>query len=669
MISVILAAIIGATGVQAFDTEADVVLRMPLNSASEGRDYSYGQETFVETGTPVYGSSSVTLDGTEYLKLTEANWRSDTSGTFCAWVSTTDNTTAADWFSTSDEASTTRLWFLGIFSPGLITLGSRDGGTFNRVVGTTVLQNNTTYHVCFESDGTTWTASIDGSSEPLSISLGSNTGDWYGDIPNRDSVLLGALERTTVEGEWSGTIGCVEVWSSPIGSTGWLSDYNQGCPAAKQKAFDSEADLVLHLPCDDNSTTQDHGRDNFTFTASGTPVYASTGCTLQAAGPDYLTQTVSNYRESDSEGSVCFWANPTDGVNSSIWSVADSGSDDDYLTIDLLMLTDDSVQVLTRIGASTTADIRALGVVDAGSWNHYCVVSSGTAYSIYKNGVAQVLTVSAGANTGDWLGDFGAGTINNMTVGRLNRSTPAFAAELSAYGISYYNASVQPLVLYSQGHPAAKEQAPGWTKGIVFYAPLDTDHDAGATSVRDLSATQATCTGSGDPVIASTGTTFDGNDEFNCGSHTGHEFTEADSFSVALWVNGASDGGFTEILTKRQIADRYEIAFESDDDLRCSISDGSTDVNVVSTTAQNGAWHHVVLTHDGTDLECFIDGTSIGTAATAGLSGVDVAGGDLRIGQGVNGGLVGQATDVLIWNYVIPQSVINYVSDSSQRPQ
>jgi len=53
-----------------------------------------------------------------------------------------------------------------------------------------------------------------------------------------------------------------------------------------------------------------------------------------------------------------------------------------------------------------------------GIWKQVAVVSTGTAYSIYVNGIAEALTIAGGANNGDWLADID--NRDNWSIGALS---------------------------------------------------------------------------------------------------------------------------------------------------------------------------------------------------------------------------------------------------------
>lgn len=128
----------------------------------------------------------------EYMSRTGTlSFRSDTAGAWSMWVRI-DNTFAADGFRI--------IWGFGTsgtnrFNFGVRRITATGTGTFftfATVVGgvtrgysatTTALAANTWYHVVFQSSGTAYSCSVNGTSQTITQWTGAaaNTGDWFGD--------------------------------------------------------------------------------------------------------------------------------------------------------------------------------------------------------------------------------------------------------------------------------------------------------------------------------------------------------------------------------------------------------------------------------------------------------------------------------------------------------
>lgn len=72
------------------------------------------------------------------------------------------------------------------------------GGSANTVKGdTTISVSGTVFnHMVFQSTGTAWDVWVNGIQQSLTVSAGSNTGDWFGDN-GVDNIKLAVLDRAT----------------------------------------------------------------------------------------------------------------------------------------------------------------------------------------------------------------------------------------------------------------------------------------------------------------------------------------------------------------------------------------------------------------------------------------------------------------------------------------
>jgi hypothetical protein len=103
--------------------------------------------------------------------------------------------------SSSDEASTTRLFEVDLSRPGADTLImslQRDNEASGDLLrGNTVLATGTDYVFEVSSTGATTSARVNGTAQTLSVVSGANTGDWSGDTSARDSVVIGCRKTTS----------------------------------------------------------------------------------------------------------------------------------------------------------------------------------------------------------------------------------------------------------------------------------------------------------------------------------------------------------------------------------------------------------------------------------------------------------------------------------------
>lgn len=120
-----------------------------------------------------------------------------------------------------DATANTDLFYVGINASGQVRILSIFGGVTNNLNGNTVLTNGQFYHGWINTNGTTWTAKLNGITQTLTVSSGSNNGGFFNDIPNRDNLTIGALIRlTNVFGDAqinkihyvSGSLSAIDLW-------------------------------------------------------------------------------------------------------------------------------------------------------------------------------------------------------------------------------------------------------------------------------------------------------------------------------------------------------------------------------------------------------------------------------------------------------------------------
>jgi len=182
----------------------------------------------IYTGSPTLGvtgllegdaDTAVSFDGTsQYVDRVEADFLSgDSQGSIVALINASDTTNNNFIFTSSDTATTVkRLQFYTVSSTGLLRFYTNTGSSENYITGTTNVCDGNTHHVAIVSDGTSWKFYVDGQEDTISATFGSNSGDWFTDIPDRDNILIGGRERTSVDGYFNGTIDEVAIFPDAL---------------------------------------------------------------------------------------------------------------------------------------------------------------------------------------------------------------------------------------------------------------------------------------------------------------------------------------------------------------------------------------------------------------------------------------------------------------------
>lgn len=171
------------------------------------------------TGPNSWLAKALHLNGSDdAVSLGNDRFESDTTGTFFAFVRFDSFPTISPIFSA--RRSNGDLFHLYVpSSVGAFTVQDFQVSVKNNAYsGGTSLSVDTWYPVSLRSNGTTWTIRLNGSNETLTGLAGSNTGDWFGDLPA--AVHAFHLGR----GATAGTSHLDGYMAGPVNFGRWLSD-------------------------------------------------------------------------------------------------------------------------------------------------------------------------------------------------------------------------------------------------------------------------------------------------------------------------------------------------------------------------------------------------------------------------------------------------------------
>ena len=156
------------------------------------------------------GSVRTSFDGVDdYIDVPVADIRpSDLSGRIEAYFSCPPGTTGAI-FAKSDTATADNYFSLAIFS-GKLAVTYQPGN--NRTDTVAAFDDGLLHHVILESNGSSWTITVDGVVQPTVQFIGSNTGQWLGDVVSSDNTTIGCLIRTSAVSFFSGIIHDVKIY-------------------------------------------------------------------------------------------------------------------------------------------------------------------------------------------------------------------------------------------------------------------------------------------------------------------------------------------------------------------------------------------------------------------------------------------------------------------------
>jgi len=161
-------------------------------------------------------SSGLLFAGAQYCSKVVADYRSaDSQGYIEVWFRTTTTASSQIFVSSSDNNTTTSFLQTRInATTGALSISTRNAaGTANQVSGTTNAGDRELHQAVFSSNGTVWSIFRDSQPESLSVTAGSNTGDWFADVTLRDNVNVGAFVASITSFYNTGEIGLVRIGS------------------------------------------------------------------------------------------------------------------------------------------------------------------------------------------------------------------------------------------------------------------------------------------------------------------------------------------------------------------------------------------------------------------------------------------------------------------------
>jgi len=161
----------------------------------------------------------------------------------------------------------------------------------------------------------------------------------------------------------------------------------------------------------------------FVGTAQWARLVSGLQVVLLDGNSDYATGAYGNWRQEDVRGTILCWVKaPTVATGQTIFATSDTGSDTNFIQLRIAPNVG-WLEIVQRDGGTLnqiTGDVNVGGDI----W-HLCVVTgdtAGGAYVLYvDDGAALGLTVTSGANTGNWL-DAVYNIRDNISVGAMDNT-------------------------------------------------------------------------------------------------------------------------------------------------------------------------------------------------------------------------------------------------------
>ncbi len=255
------------------------------------------------------------------------------------------------------------------------------------------------------------------------------------------ATFAGALSAAT--GTFAGTVSAGAII---VGTDASLIEM------ASQSDFPPDTNLAGYWSFDEgagDSMADSSGAGN-ALTIAGTPSFVAgvSGKCLDFDGStNYMRKAVANFRSSDSAGFISCWIKTTGTASIRIFCSSDEAATDKLMLLYVAGAADGEIRFSQNNGGTNNI-VKGTTAVNDGNWHHIVVASSGTAWKIYVDGVEEDLTVSSGANNGNWFADTDGR--DNIVIGAL----------ITSDGTSgYWDGEIDELRIYSVVPTAAQVYA------------------------------------------------------------------------------------------------------------------------------------------------------------------------------------------------------------------
>jgi len=146
-------------------------------------------------------------------------------------------------------------------------------------------------------------------------------------------------------------------------------------------------------------------------------------------------------------------------------------------------------------------------------------------------------------------------------------------------------------------------------------------------------------------------------------SWTAQTLTIASSYTFSFWAKRDSSGGGSAVTIVASSSTGIEVELDGSNTI---FKHDSTSISSTTVPTQ-GTWAHYAITYDGTTMEAFIDGTSVGSTSLSSPS----TSGYLRIGRGIASvnAFIGDVDDVRLYSTNLSSSEIQAVAnDDADNP-
>lgn len=359
-------------------------------------------------------------------------------------------------------------------------------------------------------------------------------------------------------------------------------------------------------------------------------VWERVGAHFTAASNGYLRRAEANWRSGDSFGTISAWVK-FDSIGGSSKSIFVSSDEFGGMAVRALRfdVTATGLLEIYQVNNDIADSVRGGTTLVTDQWYYLVVVSNGSTYALYVNGVAETLSINSGTNSGDWFTE---------TLLRDNILIGAFVA--NAIALLFIDGTIKDVQYRSRAVPA-NEILYEYQQGVP-------DDDLRLWTIggdKDLTRFDRVLSVFNDTIVGHE-MYFDGVTDYI--QTPAIDFTD---HTVSLWFK--ADALEDAILFNNVPADgnRIAIATRADGTIRAGHWSGASYRSKSGGTYAVDKWSHVVMTYDDAPTR----------TARAWLDGVELAGTDdpssgngisLRLAMSTSGTspFAGSIRDVRVFN-------------------
>ncbi|HJZ06154.1 MAG TPA: LamG-like jellyroll fold domain-containing protein [Patescibacteria group bacterium] len=636
------------------------------------------------------------LDGSDDYVEIGSSTKVDNSyaGTISAWIKPSGNTGYETIFGygggSTSGAGRFQMRLFGTSNRVILYQGSDGESPANLIYGGTSLSDNTWYYVTLSSDGSQYKIYVNGVEESLTISTGTNNGDWFADtsVIETDKSTLGRLWR---DGAWlepyRGIIDDLKIYNYARTPAQIIEDMNASHPAPGSPVgspllwwkFDQGTDNTCSGGANDvcnsgsSGTTLDATNNGATWSNSG-----KFGKALNFdTNTDDASASDQSFVDSLTGMTISLWLNPqTLTTSDDIIGKINTNQNSFRVVTDSVNSDEITVNIPTALSDLITSYSTSNLDLATGNWIHLTIVYDGTLSASSRVKVYKNAREVNGSVSGTLPAAMTSGSTSNLKLGE--QDIAAGIALLSYYDeVKIYNFALtadQVKTEFNQGSATVfgslgttSSNSPSFSssdsycppgQGTTCTAPVgewmfdESSDGTGAVSRNDTSGNGNTLTDN-NAVASSVGKHGNSayfnatNTEFLSLTDNAFVSTGNIDFTICAWANLDTKTTNRMIVSKREgsnASKEYELHYlSSSDRFRFLLGDGTGATDGVVVSANNlgspstGTWYYVCGWHNAaTDIiGISVNGSYIDTAATGAVAPIDTSS-TFRVGSQVN---------------------------------